>query len=289
MENYLNCDDLILQGVNVENQCNWNNDGFDIDGCHNVIVRDCLINAEDDAMCFKGAGLRPTENVLIENCQAYTECSALKFGTDSEANFRNILVRNVELGGVPENLPAFARHASVSGISWEAVDGGTVENIVVYHAHITRARVPIFLRLGNRGRTMPGQPKPPVGKLQDIVFEDITGGGEQGSIIAGIPAHPIQQVIFRNVKLSVAGGGTLKQATANLPEEEAGYPEAKMFGPVVPAYGFWLRHAGEISFENVQVTPLKPDACPQIGAGDDTTGILVDGKPLPQNPASAAN
>ena len=37
LQDYLNCDDLILQGVNVENQANLNNDGIDIDSCHNVI------------------------------------------------------------------------------------------------------------------------------------------------------------------------------------------------------------------------------------------------------------
>jgi polygalacturonase len=67
MENYLDCDDVILQGIQVENQANWNNDGIDLDGCRNVIVRDCLINSEDDGLCFKGAGLRTMENVLVEN------------------------------------------------------------------------------------------------------------------------------------------------------------------------------------------------------------------------------
>ena len=67
MQNYLLCENLLFDGITVVNHANYNNDGLDPDGCKNVIVRNCIINAEDDAMCFKGAGSRTTENILIEN------------------------------------------------------------------------------------------------------------------------------------------------------------------------------------------------------------------------------
>lgn len=67
MQNYLNCEDLIFQRMKVSNHANHNNDGIDIDGCRRVIVRDCEINAEDDAMCIKGASLKPTEDVFLDS------------------------------------------------------------------------------------------------------------------------------------------------------------------------------------------------------------------------------
>ncbi|MES1196729.1 MAG: glycosyl hydrolase family 28 protein, partial [Steroidobacter sp.] len=66
MQNYLNCDELLIEHLRVENQANFINDGCDIDGCRNVIVRNCYISSGDDSLCFKGASLKPTENVLIE-------------------------------------------------------------------------------------------------------------------------------------------------------------------------------------------------------------------------------
>ncbi len=72
MQNYLHCEDLLIEGIRVENQSNSNNDGCDIDGCRRVIVRNCHINSEDDALCFKGAAQRPTEEVLVEDCQLYS-------------------------------------------------------------------------------------------------------------------------------------------------------------------------------------------------------------------------
>jgi len=129
-QNYLNCENLILQGVRVNSLSNWNNDAFDIDGCRNVIVRDCSSRSVDDGLCFKGAGLRTLENVLVENSEFRTPCNAIKFGTDSQGDFRNILIRNVTIGGTP--APALHKsRVSISGISLQSVDGGTLENILV--------------------------------------------------------------------------------------------------------------------------------------------------------------
>ena len=49
MQNYLNCDDLLVEKMTVENQANFNNDGIDIDGCRNVIVRKSYISSGDDS------------------------------------------------------------------------------------------------------------------------------------------------------------------------------------------------------------------------------------------------
>jgi len=286
LEDYLNCDDLIIQGINVENQGNLNNDGFDIDGCRNVIVRKCFFNTYDDGMCFKGLGMRTTQNVLVEDCTAY--CShfgnPLKFGTESEGGIQNLLVRNIKIGGTPADLPCFQRESgsrSISGISWESVDGATVENILVTNARIDRAESPIFLRLGNRARTKPDLPKPPPGNLRHLIFDHITGGnnGARGSIIAGIPGTQVRDVVIRDMNLSMAGGG--KSSNAKLPENIPNYPDSYMFGPESPAYGFWMRHAQGITLQGVKITPVKPDARPQFDADEDTAAILIDGTPAP--------
>jgi polygalacturonase len=278
MENYLACDDVILQGIQVENQANTNNDGIDIDGCHNVIVRDSLVNSEDDGLCFKGASERMMQNVLVENCKLYSTCNALKFGTDSQGGFQNVLVRNVEVGGPSAEMPALNRRPAISGISWESVDGGVLENILCTNVRIVRANSPIFLRLGNRGRVMPGQPKA-VGAIRRIIFDGIQGEeiGLTGSIISGVPGAVIEDVVVRNVGFSISGGGRVQQPKA---EQVASYPEARMFGPESPAYGFWIRHARNIAFYNIVVTPKIPDARPAFQSDIDVENITVDGKPL---------
>lgn len=288
MEDYLACDNLIFQGLHVENQANKNNDGLDIDGCHNVIVRHCYLNAEDDGMCFKGASGRDSENVLVENCQFYSTCNVLKFGTDSQAGFRNVLIRNVEVGGPPPGTASLLHRSAISGIAWESVDGGVLENVLCLNVHIENARVPIFLRLGNRGRVMPGQAKT-VGAIRHIIFDGLTGDGLQryASIISGIPGSPIEDVVVRNVTFSVAGRG--KPPTKPVDERGDHYPEATMFGES-PAYGFWIRHARNITFSNVVVSPQKPEGRPLFALGIDVEGVKVDRAALamPGAPAPAS-
>lgn len=285
MENYLNCDDVILQHLNVENQANWNNDGVDLDGCRNVIVRDCFINAEDDGLCFKGAGMRTMENVLVENSKIYSTCNAVKFGTDSQGGFRNVLIRNIEIGGPTREMTSSLHRRSISGISWQAVDGGTVENILVSHVTMDRTDGQFCLRLGDRGRVKPDMAKPAPGAMRHLVFEHITGGdnGACGSLISGIPGARVQGVVLRDVKLSVAGGGTSTDASRVVPELVTVYPDLFSFGKRMPAFGFWIRHADEIAFDGVTISPEKPDERPQFLTGADTAEISINEKTCPQS------
>ena len=256
MQVYLNCEDLLVENITVSNEVNFNNDGLDIDGCRRVIVRGCFINAEDDALCFKGASQRPTERVLVEHCKFYTSCNGVKFGTDSQGDFRDVLIRHVEAGGTPDHLPALQRRKADSGVSWECVDGGTVENLYVHDAHIVRAKSPLFLRLSDRGRVKPGDPKPGPGRLRRIVFEKITGAeiGSRGSMILGIPERKIEDVVLSDVSFSVEAPRGAPPTESALGEMRNEYPDANMVGEQSPAWGVWARHARGITLANVRIT-----------------------------------
>lgn len=285
MQNYVACDRVLLDGVDVQNLANVNNDGFDIDGCRDVLVRNCVVDSEDDGLCFKGISARDMQNVLVENCKIYSACNAMKFGTESEGGFRNVLIRNVELGGAPPAMPVSSvrpMRDSISGISWESVDGGQIENVLVEDAAINHATAPFFLRLGNRGRAYAAPAAGAPGQISHVTFEHIvgSGNGELGSVVSGIPGAPICDVIWRDIRLGAAGGAAAVDAVrSSLPEKEKSYPEAWMFGRVSPAYGFWLRHVRRALFDDVTITPAQPDARQAIVCGDDTSGIVVASHP----------
>ena len=272
MQNYLNCEELLIEHLTVDNQANFNNDGVDIDGCRHVIVRNCFINSEDDGICFKGASERPTENVLIENCHVYSTSNALKFGTDSQAAFRRVLARHLELGGPAPAMRAVRRRRAESGISWESVDGGTVEEVLATDINIVRAGSPLFLRLGDRGRVRPQQPRPGPGKLRRIVYDGITGddNGPRGSYFLGLPARPIEDVVIRDLRLEVDGADG-PAPDENAVSEFAGvYPDAAMIGELAPAYGLWTRHVRNLSLERVAFIPKTPDTRLMIETQDTT-------------------
>jgi len=275
MQNYLHCEDLLIEELRVRNQVNFNNDGCDIDGCRRVIVRHCLINSEDDALCFKGAAERPMEDVLVEDCQLYSTTNALKLGTDSQSVFRNVLARNLDLGGPPPDLPALNRRRADSGISWEVVDGGLAENLCARDIRISRADSPLFLRLGDRGRVRPEQKKPPPGRLRRVVFADISGAenGARGSYFMGLPERHIEDVALRDVNLQVGATDQPIPQQAQIAEMRADYPDAHMIAGPVPAYGLWARHVNGLTLQRVRFNPGGRDPRPMVVADLDTRDV----------------
>ncbi|BCA57531.1 hypothetical protein HMP06_0300 [Sphingomonas sp. HMP6] len=276
MQNYLNCEDLLIEDIFVSNQANFNNDGLDIDGCRRVIVRNSIINSEDDAMCFKGASQRPMEDVLVENCQFYTSCNAIKFGTDSQGDFRRILVRNVTIGGTPAHMPAINRRTASSGITWAIVDGGTLEDVYVHDARIFRSKSPLYLRLGDRGRVRPEDPVPAPGTMRRIVFENISGkeNDSRGSYFLGIADRKIEDVVLKNVHLWGAGSASEGPDESEIDQMRKRYPDAQNL-KLAPAYGLWARHVRRLTLINVDFVVDQPDPRPKILTKTDVDDVVI--------------
>jgi polygalacturonase len=279
MQNYLACRDLIFDGIRVVNQANYNNDGLDPDGCTNVIVRNCFINAEDDAMCLKGASSLPSQNILIENSTFISTCNAFKIGTDTQGDFRNIVVRNVTLGGIPAGEETIAGPEVSTGITLATVDGGNVSDILIQDVTINQARCPIFVRIGNRGRVIPGVKKPNPGTLHHIIIDGVRGerNFRQGSLISGIYGYPVQDVLINDCRLSMEGGGTKDMTIQTVPENETGYPDAhKFLKKGLPSYGFFLRHARGVIIRNTSITTDNKDMRPEIFNGGDVSDVYYN-------------
>ena len=278
MQNYIACNNLIFDGIKVINQANFNNDGLDPDGCRNVIVRNCFINSEDDAMCLKGGSGLPTENVLIENSTFVSTCNAFKLGTDTQGDFRNVVIRNVTLGGVPDDMVSIAGHESSTGLTLATVDGGNAENILIEDIRINQSRCPIFIRIGDRCRVMPGQSKPSPGYLKNIIIKSVDGSRNvrQGSMISGIPGHRIKNVYLKDITLGMIGGGTEEMAKREVPENTAGYPDAHQFNvDGLPAFGFFIRHSENICFDNVKVNAENSDERKEFVLDVDNANIII--------------
>ena len=266
-------DNLTIDGLKVDT----NRDGFDIDACRNVRISNVHVNSpNDDAIVLKSSYAlgfaRATENVSITNSQVsgfdlgtmldgtYKRTQEfapdkdrvtgrIKFGTESNGGFRNITISNINF-------------VHCRGLAIETVDGGNIEDISI--TNITMRDVttaPIFIRLGKRQRGPEGSP---VAKIKRIIIDNVVVSGahhEFASIIAGLAESPIEDVRLSNIRIHYKGGGTLEDARREPPENEKNYPEPSMFG-VTPAYGFFVRHARGVTFDNVAVTFEKEDLRP---------------------------
>ena len=273
MQNYLNCENLHLDHITVRNHANYNNDGIDVDGCRRVYIHDVRISSGDDALCFKGASERATEDVLVENCDFDSACNAIKIGTDTQGDFRRILIRHCHAGGLSED-PSGLKHAgSDSAVSLEMLDGGTVEDIWITGLHVSRAFSPFFVRIEDRGRVKPEDPKPGVGILRRVLIEHVRGYdcGPRGSYMIGSPLRAIEQIAFSDVLIEQYASKKYEKPE-DYPEFIGVYPDAHMIDDIgdAPAYALWTRHVRGLSLRDYRVIADSEEKRPET-VFEDTT------------------
>ncbi|GAB4045596.1 glycoside hydrolase family 28 protein [Spirosoma litoris] len=279
MQHYLNCEDLLIDGIEVFNHSNKNNDMMDIDGCKNVRIVNCLGDSDDDGITLKSMNEKPVENVVISNCMLSSHCNAIKCGTESSGGFRNIAITNcVVRPSAISDKAIYGNPQGNSGITLASVDGGQLDGIVIDNIRIDGPQVPIFLRLGNRARPYKkDQGEVPIGTFRNVQLSNIvaTGASKLGCLVAGLPNHELDNVHLSNISISFAGGGTLADAQRALPENEKKYPDAEQFG-VNNAYGFQVRHVRNFSLRNLHLSYQKSDDRPAIVL-NDVDQAIVDG------------
>lgn len=278
MQHYLGCEHVTIRGIHVHNHSTWNNDMIDIDCCRNVIISDCYGNSDDDALTFKSTADHPTENVTVTNCVLGSGCNAIKMGTESNGGFKNISITNCVIDSYYGKKGFYGLPKGIGGVVLEIVDGGTLENVTISNIAIKNVMVPLFLRFANRARPFKeDMEKPGIGTFRNVVISDIIASGVDslGCSITGLPGHMLTGVTLSNLRFTFPGGGTLEDYNRPVPELEAEYPEAWMFG-ALPAWGLYCRHVEGIRLENIDFVLEGPDARPAL-VFDDVRGLDIDG------------
>ena len=278
MQHYLACDRVHIDGITVINRNNYNNDALDLDGCHDVTVTNMIADSDDDAITLKSTSPRLCEDVVISNCVVSSHCNAIKLGTETNGGFRNIIIRGIAVKPSADQSSQYFGYAGGIGhsaISLEIVDGGTMSNVDISDINIRGTESPIFIRLANRARPYSkDHPVEGVGTISGVVLHDILidGAGPTGCSITGLEGHPVTDILLHDIVIRHAGG----QPVTARPTDEKGaeYPESTMWG-VLPAQGFWLNHAGDITFRNVKVEAATPDARP-VYVLDDCENITME-------------
>ena len=271
------CDGIRINNIKILSHGNWNCDGIDINS-RNVVISDCIIDCDDDAICFKShvAGY-VVENVTITNCIVASNCNAIKFGTGSFGGFRNIAISNCVIRKATANniwdwknmiRGITADTTVISGIALEVVDGGFMDRVVISNISMHDVQTPVFIRLGNRKG---------VGTLKNVIISGVTARSESliTSSITGIPGHHVENITIRDVFFEYAGGGTEEDAAIIVPERISNYPENRMFGDALPAYGLYVRHVKNLTLENFQCVTRHPDARP-VFIFDDVHNVWLN-------------
>jgi polygalacturonase len=297
------CDLSTVDNVTIDT----NRDGFDIDCCKYMTITNCRINTpSDDALVLKSsyALKRPVlcEHIAVSNCNitgykcgtlldgTYVPepvgwvCGRFKLGTESNGGFRNIALTN-------------STFAYSSGLAFEEVDQGRMENIVV--SNITMSHVhhyPIYITTGCRNRGPKRYKKEERGErreereylyssARDIQISNVIADDCDSLcsiIVTGLPEEPIRNVWLSNIRLYFAGGGAKELVNKDYREQGTHYPEPKFAG-WTPAYGLYARHVEGLHVSDVTFRYARPDYRPAVVL-DDVTAYTLDRLDAPTEP-----
>ena len=303
VQDYRECNGVIIDSITVQSTAYWNNDGLDITDSKNVRITNCFINASDDALCFKSENPDSScENIFVDNCTLRSSANGLKFGTRGAGGFRNFKIRN---------LTIFDTYRSA--IALESVDGGFMENIDIQNVVAKNTGNAIFIRRGHRttgavatlkgiyianvkvevpllkpdqgypiegppDHLRPGFDKMPVRKSHFHIYgHPFLPYNLIPSSIVGLPGYPVEDVTLENIEISYGGRANKEIAhipldkITSIPENPANYPEFSMFGEL-PSWGFYIRHAAGIKMINVKLSYKEDDFRPAMVL-DDVKGM----------------
>ena len=239
-----------------------NRDGIDIDCCKYFTVSNTKVNTpHDDAIVLKSsyALKRPVlcEHILITNCMVtgyklgtfldgtYVPeivnwvCGRIKLGTESNGGYRNITISNCSC-------------MWSSGLAFEVVDQGRMENIVVTNISMSHVHhYPIYITTGCRNRGP--KERTDVSTARDISINNVIA--DDCDSLAGII------VSLSNIRIQYRGGG--KKTVTPYREQGTNYPEPRWAGPT-PAYGLFARHVDGLWAHNGKFELMKEDERPAV-------------------------
>ncbi|MBP3849687.1 MAG: right-handed parallel beta-helix repeat-containing protein [Prevotella sp.] len=265
------CDLSTIDNVTIDT----NRDGLDIDCCKYMTVTNCRINTpHDDALVLKSsyALKQPVlcEHIAVSNCSitgfkcgtlldgTYQPepvgwvCGRFKLGTESNGGYRNISLTNCTF-------------MYSSGLAFEEVDQGRMENIVV--SNITMSHVhhyPIYITTGCRNRGPKEVTR--MSSARDIQISNVVADDCDSLcsiIVTGMKDEPVRGVWLNNIRLHFKGGGTRDLVSKAYREQGTNYPEPKFAGST-PAYGLYARHVEDLHVSDVTFRYERPDYRPAV-------------------------
>jgi len=202
------CDQVIARNLTIRTSGS-NNDGIDLDSCHDALIENCDVSAGDDCICMK-SGIneegrrigRPTERVVIRHCLTRSGHGGFVIGSDTSGGIRNIFVYDCDFEGTDVGL----RIKSARG------RGGVVENIWCRDLRMRNINAQA-IQITSFYRAWFGADHGPAPLFRNLHFDNIAVNvALTGIEIAGLPEQAIEGLTFRHLHISSHRGLTCTDA-----------------------------------------------------------------------------
>lgn len=269
---YFQSRNIQIENVKIVSVGVAHNDGIGIDGCQDVVIKNCDVVSGDDALVFKTTSSKMAcKNIVVSGMRLKSHQAGIKMGTESMAAFEEIKISNCHIYDTRNG-----------GIKLFSVDGAHLRNVEISDITMSEVRTPMIFRLGSRLNVFrKGQDtKQSTGTFENVVIRNVKAKAADsaqlkppsGILITGVPGHYITNLTLENIEIDLLGTGTAENSRHVVPEAIDQYPEVKTFGPVIPAYGVWARHIKGLKLKNVSFRLKNNDLRPAF--------ICEDGKDI---------
>lgn len=134
----LMCDNVIVRSVHIHNR-GPNGDGCNPESSTNVLIENCFFDTGDDCIAIKSGRnndgrfwSKPSENIIVRNCQMKNGHGGVVIGSEISGGFRNLFVENCKM-----DSPQLDRAIR---IKTSTLRGGVIENIYVRDVEVGQCK-----------------------------------------------------------------------------------------------------------------------------------------------------
>ncbi len=291
------CEDVVIHGIRILNDLKVPNcDGIDPDHCRNVRISDCHIEAGDDCIVIKNTkefapplsdhDCGPTENITVTGCTLISTSAAVKIGTESVDDFRNIVFSDCII------------KSSSRGLALQLRDQGSIENVIfanmvvetrLFEDHWWGKAEPIYITAIPRFSHSPTEPLPKwnrqgrLGRIRHVRFSNILCRSENGVFIAGSDSSIIEDVVLDNVRVELDKwskwpGGVHDRRPCDALGPAFREPGKDPGLTPHPTVGIYCQHARDITLRHTRVVwgENRPDYFRHALYAEKTTNLNLD-------------
>ena len=231
-------DRVVIDGINL---FNLNKDGIAPLDCHDIVITNSVISAGDDELTPKSYSSKGIDNLVVKNVTInHCRWKGIKFGFSSIGDFTNCLFEDIAMVHVQ------------AGITVLLIDGGSASNLTFNRINMNNVHTPITLLNGGGLRSK----APGITTMKDITISNLEARNvydPMGSFITGTKVgdtiHKAENIYLTNVKVNSFKGG-LTEVPGTPIEYDGRKADVRLFGNF-PAWGYYIRHADNVVFENV--------------------------------------
>ncbi|TWU32540.1 glycosyl hydrolase family 28 protein [Novipirellula artificiosorum] len=268
-------DGLVVKNVHIHNYGGETPDGLAICDSRNVLVEDCRVEADDDAMTLKsGTPEILIENVTVKHSTFISRVCGFKIGPQTFGGFKNIHISNCHFEGATK--PPATQYDPQQGIFLNIGTGGFIDGVLVESCTLSNIPSAMGVFLGKVDDPYwetywPGKPKKQeYGSIKNITFRNITAKdmGTFGVMLEGRSESKLENITFEDVQIESVGGGEVQEPA---PEKPGAYPNLiYLYDGNLGTWGMFSRHVDGLTLKEVYLWTKNKDPRPDLYLHDAT-------------------